>query len=152
MRITGSMDIAASPEIVWSYLVEPEKAKQWFTNIKVYDWTSEENDVVGSTFYWEEEAAGKTYKLHFVTTGWEPFKEFSFKMTSGDFFKSYLETWAIERTDSGCRFSFDDRIEFPYGIIGKVMEFFGRGSSEKTGKIIMAKLKELAEREAKAHE
>jgi len=32
------------------------------------------------------------------------------------------------------------------------MEFFGRGSSEKTGKIIMAKLKELAEREAKAHE
>jgi len=89
MRITGSMDIAASPEIVWSYLVEPEKAKQWFTNIKVYDWTSEENDVVGSTFYWEEEAAGKTYKLHFVTTGWEPFKEFSFKMTSGDFFKSW---------------------------------------------------------------
>ena len=66
-------------------------------------------------------------------------------MISGDFFKSYKETWALEPTENGCRFRFNDRIKFPYGTIGKIIGFFGKGLSKKSGKEIMENLKALAE-------
>ena len=145
MRVQMSIDIAAPPEKVWPYLIEPEKTKQWFTHLKIFEYTSEQHEGVGATFYWEEEARGRIYKLHFITTEWEPNRVFSYELTSGDFFKSYKETWALERTKDGCRFSFDDRIEFPYGPIGKIIGFFGKKSSTESGKEVLAKLKELVE-------
>jgi hypothetical protein len=66
-------------------------------------------------------------------------------MTSGDFFKSYDERWEIEKTSDGCRFTFNDHIEFPYGPIGKIIGFFATGNSRKTGTEVLANLKRLAE-------
>jgi uncharacterized protein YndB with AHSA1/START domain len=45
-----SVDIQAPPEKVWPYLVEPEKTMQWFTALKVFEYTSEQHAGVGSTF------------------------------------------------------------------------------------------------------
>lgn len=86
MFVSMSVDIEAPPEVVWPYLVEPEKTKAWFTALKEYDWTSEARGV-GATFHWFEEAGGREYNIDFETTEWDPPHVFGYQMTEGDFFK-----------------------------------------------------------------
>ncbi|MEZ4770189.1 MAG: SRPBCC family protein [Caldilineales bacterium] len=145
MLVQMSVDINAPPEKVWPYLVEPEKAKQWFTALKVYEWTSDPPGGPGSTFYWEELVGSNLYKLHFETTEWVENRLFVYRMTSGDFFKSYDERWEIEPTASGSRFSFNDHIEFPYGPFGKLIGLYAARGARKTGATILPVLKRLAE-------
>lgn len=140
------VDIAAPPEVVWTYLVEPEKVMEWFDSLKVFEYTSEERGP-GSTFYWEEVVRGKTYSNHFKTTEWIPNRLFAYEMTEGNFFRAYTERWEIEPTADGCRFSFDDRLVFPYGPWGKVMGWFGERMAKKSGEYILGNLKRLAEAE-----
>lgn len=144
MQMTMSVDIGAAPEAVWPYLVEPEKAMQWYTMLEKFEYT---NGKTGpeSTFYWEEDVRGKIYSNHFRTTEWVENRVFAFEMTSGNFFKSYTERWEIELTGDGCRFSFNDTLEFPYGVWGKVMGFFGERMAKKSSQTILQNLKGLAE-------
>lgn len=144
MQMTMSVDIGAAPEAVWPYLVEPEKAMQWYTMLEKFEYT---NGKTGpeSTFYWEEDVRGKIYSNHFRTTEWVENQVFAFEMTSGNFFKSYTERWEIEPTADGCRFSFNDTLEFPYGVWGKVMGFFGERMAKKSSQTILQNLKGLAE-------
>ena len=59
MLVSMSVDIEAPADRVWPYLVEPDKAKMWFTELPTYEWTSEPGGV-GSTFYWLETRADTT--------------------------------------------------------------------------------------------
>lgn len=146
MLVSMSVDIDAPPEVVWTYLVEPEKTKAWFTALKEYDWTSEPGGV-GSTFHWYEEAGGRTYNIDFETTEWEPPRVFGYRQTEGDF-KSYTERWEIEQTPTGSRFTFNDHIEFD-GLFGPVIDLFAPRVAKKGGAEILQNLKRLAEQEAK---
>jgi uncharacterized protein YndB with AHSA1/START domain len=143
VRVVGTVNIAASPDKVWPYLVEPEKCKAWFDNIEVYRWDSDDRGV-GSTF-WKERSGKTVYELHFRTTEWEENRTFGYEMTSGDFFKSYTERWTLTPTDSGCIFGFDDQIEFPWGPIGKIIGAIAKRRSAADGERMMATLKKVAE-------
>lgn len=147
MLVSMSVDIKAAPEIVWPYLVEPEKTMQWFTALKKFEYTSDKPEGVGSTFYWFEEASGREYNIYFETTEWTKNEVFAYRMTEGDFFKSYDERWEIESTQDGCRFTFNDHIEFPYGPIGKIIGWFAARGAQDTGNEVLANLKRLAEAE-----
>lgn len=144
MYVTMSVDIEAPPDKVWPFLVEPDLCMQWFPMVKRYEWTSERSGV-GSTFTWTEEASGRTFYIDFETTEWDPPHAFGFSQVRSDFLKSYDERWVIEATDSGSRFSFNDRIEFPYGPFGKIIGYFAARSARQTGGEILANLKRLAE-------
>ena len=144
MRVHMSIEIEAPPEKVWPYLVEPDKTMQWYTMLKKFEYTSEKRGA-DSTFYWEEVARGKTYATHFKTTEWVENRVFAYEMTSGNYFKSYSERWQIEETPTGSRFSFNDRIEFPYGPIGKMMGWFGERMAKKSSQEILENLKRLVE-------
>ncbi len=144
MYVTMSVDIEAPPERVWPYLVEPDLCMQWFPMVKRYEWTSERSGV-GSTFHWFERSGGREYSIDFKTTEWEPPYVFGFTMVSGDFFKSYDERWVIEAIDGGSRFTFNDRIEFPYGPLGSVIGWFAARQAKDTGTQALAELKRLAE-------
>ena len=145
MKVSMSVDIEASPEIVWGYLVEPEKTKQWFTALKEYDWTSAPGGV-GSTFHWYEEAGGRKYNIDFETTEWDPPHVFGYRQTEGDF-KSYTERWVVEETPTGSRFTFNDHIEFT-GPFAFIIDIFAPRTARKTGGEILQTLKRLAEEEA----
>ena len=144
MLVSMSVDLEAPPERVWPYLVEPDKTMAWFTAVKKFDWTSEPGGV-GSTFYWLEEAAGREYNIYFETTEWEPNHVFGYRMTEGDFFKSYDERWVIDETPDGSRFTFNDHIEFPYGPIGKIIGWFAARNARAEGAKILENLKRLVE-------
>jgi uncharacterized protein YndB with AHSA1/START domain len=144
MRVHMAIDISAPPEVVWPYLVEPEKVMQWYDMLKVFRYTSEERGP-GSTFYWEEEVRGKIYSNHFRTTEWVENRVFPYEMTESSYFKGYTERWAIEPTEEGCRFSFDDQLVFPYGLWGRVMGWFGERMAKGSSQQILQNLKHLAE-------
>lgn len=146
MRVHMGVDIEAPPETVWPYLVEPDKTMQWYDMLEVFEYTSEEG-LPDTTFYWEEDVRGKIYWNHFRTTEWVPNRVFAYEMTESSFFKEYTERWAIEPTPTGCRFSFDDTLVFPYGVWGKVMGWFGEKMAKKSSQHILQNLKRLAEAE-----
>ena len=65
MKVQDSIDIAAPPEKIWPFLVEPERILKWYTLLQKFEYTSEQHSGVGTTFYMEEKAA-VLMKLSFV--------------------------------------------------------------------------------------
>jgi uncharacterized protein YndB with AHSA1/START domain len=145
MRVQRSIEIAAPPEKIWPFLVEPEKILKWCTTIEKFEYTGEQRSGVGTPFYFEEKAGGRLMKFNFVATEWVENKRLVSRMTSGNFLKGYVQGGTIEATPSGSRFTFDEDVKLPYGIIGKFIGLFARRSSEAHLKEMLAKLKSLAE-------
>jgi uncharacterized protein YndB with AHSA1/START domain len=145
MKVHKSIEIAAPPEKIWPFLVEPEKILQWCITFIKFEYTSEQHSGVGTTFYLEEKAGGPLMKLHFRITEWVENKKVAFSMTSGNFVKGYEQNWSVETTPSGSRFTFMEEIKLPYGIIGKIMGLFAQRGSQATVGKMLPKLKSLAE-------
>ena len=145
MRVQRSIEIAALPEKIWPFLVEPDKILKWCITLEKFEYTSEQRSGVGTPFYFEEKAAGRLMKLDFAVTEWVENERIAFSKTSGNFVKGYEQRWTIEAAPSGSRFTFMEQVELPYGIIGKIMGLFGRRSSEATVGKMLTRLKNLSE-------
>jgi uncharacterized protein YndB with AHSA1/START domain len=154
-----SVDIDAPPDVVWPYLVEAEKTRAWFAGARrgagmgwtvsaeSFEWTSEPGGI-GSTFHWFEQGEGSALNLNLETTEWTPPFVFGFRMTDGDVYKSYEERWVIEEIPTGSRFTFNDHVEFPYGLFGKLFGLLAAKTARRTGRHILDDLKRLAEADA----
>ncbi len=145
MRVQRSVEIAAPPEKIWPFLVEPEKIMKWFTLLKKFEYTGKQRSGVGTPFYYEEKSGGRLMKLSYTVTEWVKNKRLTFIMTSGPLKKDYQE-WIIEANSSGSRFTLKEDVEMPWWIIGKILDklFVGRLVGKHLEKIL-ANLKELAE-------
>ena len=145
MRVERSIEIAAPPEKIWPFLVEPEKIMQWFTLLRKFEYTGEQKSGVGTTFYYEEKSGPQLMKLHYVVTEWVENEKLAFVMTSGPA-KRDDQIWSIEATPAGSRFILAEDYEMPWGIIGKIMEklLVGRIIGKHLEEIL-ANLKSLAE-------
>ena len=84
-------------------------------------------------------------KLGFAVTEWVENERFAFNMTSGNSVKGYDQTWTVEATASGSRFTFMEQVELPFGIIGKAIGLIARWRSEAVVGKMLAKLKSLVE-------
>lgn len=145
MRVERSIEIAAPPEKIWPFLVEPEKIMQWFTLLRTFEYTGEQKSGVGTPFYYEEKSGPQLMKLHYVVTEWMENERLAFVMTLGPA-KRDDQVWSIEATPSGSRFTLTEDYEMSWGVIGKLMEklFVGR-IIDKHLEEILANLKSLAE-------
>ena len=145
MKVQKSIEIAAPPHKIWPFLIEPEKIQKWCITFLKFEYTGEQRSSVGTTFYLEEKAGGPLMKLNSKITEWVENRRVAFSMISGNFVKGYEQSWTVEATPSGSRFTFMEEVKMPYGIIGKIMGLFGqRGSETAVGKML-PKLKSLAE-------
>ena len=145
MRVERSIEIAAPPEKIWPFLVEPEKIMQWFTLLRKFEYTGEQKSGVGTPFYYEEKSGPQLMKLHYVVTEWVENGRLAFVMTSGPA-KRDDQIWSIEATPSGSRFTLTEDYEMSWGVVGKLMEklFVGRIIGKHLEEIL-ANLKNLAE-------
>jgi uncharacterized protein YndB with AHSA1/START domain len=145
MKIQRSIDIKATPEKIWPFLIEPEKILKWFNLLQKFEYTGEKRSGVGTTFYYEEKSSGQLMKLNYVVTEWAENKTLAFKVTSGSL-KKDDQVWSIEATPSGSRFTMFEDLEMPMGIIGKIIGvLFGGMMIGGNIKKILANLKKLAE-------
>ncbi len=145
MKIQKSIEIAAPPEKIWPFLVEPEKILKWCHTFKKFEYAGEKRSGVGIPVYIEEKAGGPLMKLNFVVTEWAENKSFALNLTSGTSVKKYEIRSSIEPVTSGSRFTFMEDFKLPWGILGKFIELIGKSTSEKHTKEMLASLKSLAE-------
>jgi len=145
MRVQRSIEIAAPPEKIWPFLIEPEKILKWFTLLRKFEYTGEQRSGVGTPFYYEEKSGGRLMKLSYKVTEWVENEKLAFTMTSGPL-KMNDQVWSIEAIPSGSRFTLTEDIEMLWGIIGKILEaLFVGGLVGKHLEQILANLKKLAE-------
>ena len=146
MRVQRSIEIAAEPEKIWPFLIEPEKILKWCITFKQFEYTGEKRNSVGTTFYLEEKAGPMPLmKLTFMVTEWVENERFAFRKTSGAGVKEYEQGWTIRANPAGSRFTFIEDVELPFGIIGKLIGVVGQLSSAATAKKMLVMLKNLAE-------
>lgn len=145
MKVQGAIEIAAPPQKIWPFLVEPDKILKWCITYQKFEYTGEKRPGAGATFYLEEKAGGPLMKLNFAVTEWVQNQRLACKMTSGNFLKGYEQQMTLEAIPTGSRFTFAEEIKMPYGPIGSVIGFLGKSSSQAHLKEMMAKLKSLAE-------
>ncbi len=145
MRIQRSIEIAAPPEKIWPFLIEPERILKWFTLLEKFEYTGKQRSGVGTAFYYEEKSAGQLMKLNYAVTEWAENKRLAFSLTSGPL-KKDDQVWSIEATPSGSRFTLKEDIEMPWGVIGKIIGalFAGRMIGKHLEEIL-ANLKRLVE-------
>ena len=145
MKIQKSIEIAASAENIWPFLVEPANIMKWCSTVKRILHTSEQRSGLRTPFYFEEKAVGRIMKLHFVVTEWVVNLSVSFKMTSGNFVKGYEQKYTLEPTPTGIRVTCFEDVILPFGILGKLVELFRRPISEAHLERMLVKLKGLGE-------
>jgi hypothetical protein len=68
MRITCVNEILQPPEIVFPWIAEPDKARQWQKNVKGGEVLINKTEVIGTTFKEQIEEGGKTLEMHGVIT------------------------------------------------------------------------------------
>jgi len=145
MRVRKSVEIAAPPEKVWPYFVEPEKVLAWYATFRRFEYTTDQRAGVGTPVYIEEQTGGGLSRMKFEVTDWKENEKLALRMVSGGNYRSYRMEFSLERTASGSRATFMETVELPYGVIGRLVGVAGeRISAAMVGKM-EAKLKALAE-------
>ena len=149
MRIERSVEIAAPPEKIWPFLVEPDKIMQWFTLLKKFEYTSKQRSGAGTTFYYEEKNGPMLMKLGYEVTEWVENERFAFRMTSGPAStRRDDQVWAIEATSSGSRFTCTEDFEMPWGVLGRMLAALMGGMIGKRIQEILVNLKRIVEAQA----
>jgi uncharacterized protein YndB with AHSA1/START domain len=144
MRIQRSIDIPASPDKIWPFLVEPDKIQKWFTLLRKFEYTGIKQGGVGSTFYYEEKSGPQLMKLNYVVTEWVDNKRLVFVLTSGPL-KKDSQVWSLEAITSGSRFTMTEDVEIARGIIDRIITPILKGMIGKNIEKIQHNLKELIE-------
>lgn len=145
MDVRGSIDVKAPPERIWPLLVEPDNVRKWYPTLQRYEYEDAGKGGPGARIYAEEKASGMLMKLHFQITNWVDGHALSLHMVSGSGVKGYDQRWTVEPLQAGSRFSFEEHVELPFGVLGRLIGKIGQRSSEGHVREMLAKLKELAE-------
>jgi uncharacterized protein YndB with AHSA1/START domain len=146
MEIHESIEIGVPPERVWPLLVEPASVRKWYVTLKEFRYQDEGHGGPGAHLYLEEQAVGPmVMKLDFEATEWSENRAIGLHMTGGSGVRAYDQRWALEPTAGGSRFVFDEKVELPFGPLGRLFGAVGRGSSERHVAEMLTRLKDLAE-------
>ena len=146
MEVHESIDIGVPPERVWPLLVEPASVRRWYVTLREFRYADEGPRGPGAHLHIEEQAMGPMLmKLDFEATEWVENRAIGLHMTAGSGVRAYDQRWAIEPTAGGCRFTFDEKVELPFGPLGRLLGAAGRGTSERHVTEMLARLRDLAE-------
>jgi uncharacterized protein YndB with AHSA1/START domain len=145
MKVQRSVEIAATPEKIWPYLVEAGRIPEWFNLLRKFEYTGDKRRGVGATFYYEEKSGGQLLEMNYTVTEWVENERLGFKVTSGSL-KKDDQVWSIDSIPSGSRFTMFEDLEMPMGAFGKVIGvLFGDMMIGRNMKKILANLKRMAE-------
>ena len=145
MEVHQSIEVAAPPERIWPLLVEPDNVLKWYPTLRRFQYEDAGQRGPGARVYAEEKASGMLMKLHFVISDWVENRALSLHMTSGTGVKGYDQRWTVEPLPAGSRFTFEEHVRLPYGVLGRLIGKVGQRNSEGHVREMLAKLKALAE-------
>ena len=145
MRITSSIDIRNTPEVVFGWLENPEKAMEWMTSVSEGEILHETPDRVGTTFREVVEDESGSIEMHGFISGFEADKSIAFHLESR---VNIVDVeYSVEKIDEETRLIYRANIKwkFPVNIISIFM-----GNKMRQGILAqlqdeLSKLKELCE-------
>lgn len=144
-----SIQIAATPEEVWTCLTHPNWIQKWWTALREYHYTSELQSGLGMNFVVEEKIGmGPPLKIQFEVTRWMKPDQIMFKMVSGTGAKSYEISWTLEPVEGGTLFNYMERLTLSTGFKDKVWGRLGRRSGMGHIEGYLRNLKTLVESRA----
>ena len=120
MKIWRSIETSATPQMVWPFLVEPEKILRWFTLLESFEYTSGAGGGPGATFHYEERSGGRLMKCDYRVTDWVENERFAFTLTSGPLVKDD-QVWRVEAAPGGSRITLEEDIEMSGGVFGRLL-------------------------------
>jgi carbon monoxide dehydrogenase subunit G len=145
MKIASSIDIQSSPEVVFGWLENPQKAMQWMTSVSNGEVLHETPERVGTTFREVVEDEGGSMEMHGMITGFEADKSIAFHLESR---VNVVDVeYRVEKTDKGTRLAYQANIKwkFPVNIISIFMGKKMRQSILDQLQDELSKLRELSE-------
>ena len=84
MKLTFTIDIESSPEEVFYWIKDPERAREWMTGVSETEMLSGTPNTVGSTFREVVRDQNGETEMHGVVTGYQENESISFHL-SGDY-------------------------------------------------------------------
>ncbi|UCG26161.1 MAG: SRPBCC family protein [Chloroflexota bacterium] len=123
MRFAISVDIRATPEEVWYWLGDPERAKTWMTSVTHTEYIDRTPDMIGSTFRETVEEDGRGTELQGVIVDFAPNERMAFHL-EGDYNTADV-TFTLEEDEGITRLTQTADVRFK-GIIRVLSLLFGR--------------------------
>jgi len=121
MKIASSIDIKSSPEVVFGWLENPQKAMQWMTSVSGGEITHETPERVGTTFREVVEDENGSVEMHGMITAFEADKSIAFHLESR---VNIVDVeYRVEKIDEGVRLDYQANIKwkFPVNVISIFM-------------------------------
>ena len=137
MEVHQSIEVAAPPERIWPLMVEPDNVLKWIRLQQVQD------EGLSGHRGPRAAAAGKASACSCRLTSRHRLvrQALSLHMVSGTGVKGYDQRWTVEPLPAGSRFTFEEHVELPFGVLGRLMGKVGQRSSEGHVREMLAKLK-----------
>jgi hypothetical protein len=128
MRIKYTNEILKSPEVVFPWIAEPNKAMQWQKNVKAAEILIDKSEVVGTTFKEEIQEDGNSLEMRGVITKYIKDQIIAFHLESK--IHKVEVSYSLEGDKKSTRVTVDARInwKFPLNLLSL---FIGR--KMKTG-------------------
>jgi len=136
----------AKPEEVWPFLVEPEKKRQWLTELHEQEWLDEGPVGIGMRFYVEKEIRGQVRRYDCVIERLEENRRFDFTAEVPGFSRLQAE-WELVPEGEGCRFTMREQINVQKAN-WLVDRLFVQPSARRAVRGFLDELKRLVERDA----
>lgn len=131
MRIELSIDINATPEEVWYWLGDPERAKIWMTSVTRTEYITRTPDLAGSTFREYVEEDGRGTWMYGEILEYVPNKRMAFRL-EGDY-NIVDVSFSLEEVDGATRLTQTADMRFK-GLLRLTSLPFGRAIKNNIGR------------------
>jgi hypothetical protein len=121
MRIRVTCEIARTPEIVFPWLAEPEKAMVWQKNVKGGAIIDKKPEMTGTTFTEVLEENGRTLEMRGTITGYSENRFIGFQLRSRIHEVAVSYTLEARQEASGVTIEANIKWKFPLNIISLVI-------------------------------
>jgi hypothetical protein len=145
MRIMYANEIRRSPEVVFPWIAEPDKAMQWQKNVKGGEIFIDKPERVGTTFKEVIEEDGNNLEVHGVITKFVEDQEIAFHLESK--IHEVDVSYVLEGVDDATRVKVDARIswKFPLNLLSLFIRRNMKSGIEEQLKTEFLELKRLCE-------
>lgn len=148
MRISHSIEICSTPDKVFHWLAEPDRAMEWMTGVTKGEIIEETPEMVGTRFRETVEENGARIELTGVITEFETNRRISFHLEGT--FNTVDINYTLREKGGGTELSQNAEIRFK-GFTRVLMTLLGAAFKKKIldqARDEFAKLKELCERDS----
>jgi hypothetical protein len=145
MRIMYANEIRRSPEVVFPWIAEPDKAMQWQKNVKGGEILIDNPERVGTTFKEVIEEDGNNLEMQGVITKFVEDQEIAFHLESK--IHEVDVSYVLEGVDDATRVKVDARIswKFPLNLLSLFIRRNMKSGIEEQLKTEFLELKRLCE-------